>query len=251
MSVTEAPLFVAVLIATVGGLLSFVSPCVMPLVPGYIGYLSGTIVGSEQAPPRRTLILHACAFVLGFAMLFTVFGLAVGQFLTRWQQGIDYIRWFGGVVIILLGIHMLGLLRIPFLDREARVHAQDWLPRESLGSSFLLGVFFAAGWSPCIGIILSGIFAVAATQAARAGLLFFFYAVGLGIPFILTAVAFGSITPFLRRLNRRLGLVTAISGIFLIVIGVMLLTDQFVRLARYTPWIEAPEIITAIGLLLP
>jgi cytochrome c-type biogenesis protein len=105
-------------------------------------------------------------------------------------------------------------------------------------SSFLLGVFFAAGWSPCVGIILSSIFAVAATQGARAGVLFFFYALGLGIPFILTALAFSWAAPFLRRMNRHLGIISAISGVFLIVVGVMLLTDQFVRLATILPIYE-------------
>ncbi|HEX2280275.1 MAG TPA: cytochrome c biogenesis protein CcdA, partial [Thermomicrobiales bacterium] len=111
-------------------------------------------------------------------------------------------------------------------------------PKGRLTSSFLLGVFFAAGWTPCVGVILSGIFAIAATEGARSGVLFFAYAIGLGIPFILTALAFGSITPLLKRLNRRLGVVSAVSGAFLIVVGVLLLTDSFARLATYAPVIE-------------
>lgn len=188
--------------------------------------------------PRRILLIHALTFVLGFATIFTVFGIAVGQFLTNIQSGLDYLRWFGGIAVIVLGVHTIGLMRIPLLDRQAKVNAEDRLPRGRLVSSFLLGVFFAAGWSPCVGIILSSIFAVAATQGARAGVLFFAYAVGLGIPFILTALAFGWAAPFLRRMNRHLGLVSAISGIFLIVVGVMLLTDQFTRLATFLPLYE-------------
>jgi len=245
MTVTEAPLILAALIAVVGGLLSFLSPCVLPLVPGYLGYLTGTIVGGATTPPRRQLLIHALAFVLGFAVVFTIFGIAVGQFLERWQTGLDYLRWFGGIAVVLLGIHTLGLIRIPFLERDTRVSAQDRLPRGRIGSSFLLGVFFAAGWSPCVGAILSGIFAIAATQGARAGVLFFFYALGLGIPFIVTALAFGWITPQLRRLNRHLGLVSAISGVFLIIVGVLLLTNQFERLARYAPVIGEPEFLTS------
>lgn len=245
MTVTEAPLILAALIAVVGGLLSFLSPCVLPLVPGYLGYLTGTIVGGATTPPRRQLLIHALAFVLGFAVVFTIFGIAVGQFLERWQTGLDYLRWFGGIAVVLLGIHTLGLIRIPFLERDTRVSAEDRLPRGRIGSSFLLGVFFAAGWSPCVGAILSGIFAIAATQGARAGVLFFFYALGLGIPFIVTALAFGWITPQLRRLNRHLGLVSAISGVFLIIVGVLLLTNQFERLARYAPVIGEPEFLTS------
>ncbi|CAN5608140.1 cytochrome c biogenesis protein CcdA [soil metagenome] len=244
MTITEAPLFFAAFIAVVGGVLSFLSPCVLPLVPGYLGYLTGTVVGGSTTPPRRQLLIHSFAFVLGFALLFTVFGIAVGQFLERWQAGLDYIRWFGGIAVIILGVHMIGILKIPLLDRQAKVSAEDKLPRGKIGSSFLLGVFFAAGWSPCVGAILSGIFAIAATQGARAGVLFFFYAVGLGIPFILTALAFGWITPLLRRMNQHLGLVSAVSGIFLIVVGVLLLTNQFERLARFAPIIDEPEILT-------
>ncbi len=244
MTITEAPLLFAAFIAVIGGLLSFLSPCVLPLVPGYLGYLTGTVVNDASAPPRRLLLLHSVAFVLGFAALFTVFGIAVGQFLERWQTGLDYIRWFGGIAIIILGIHTIGIVRIPFLDRQAKVSAEDRLPRGRLGSSFLLGVFFAAGWSPCVGAILSGIFAIAATQGTRAGVLFFFYALGLGIPFIVTALAFGWFTPLLRKMNQHLGLVSALSGVFLIFVGVLLLTNQFERLARFAPVVDEPEFLT-------
>lgn len=245
MTVIEAPLLLAIFTAIIGGMLSFISPCVMPLVPGYLGYLTGTIVTGSVTPPRRQLLLHALVFVVGFAVVFTVFGIAVGQFLERWQTGLDYLRWFGGIAVIVLGVHTIGLIRIPFLERQARVSAEDRLPRGRLGSSFLLGVFFAAGWSPCVGAILSGIFAIAATEGMRAGVLFFFYAVGLGIPFIATALAFGWITPLLRRMNQHLGLVSAVSGAFLVIVGVLLLTNQFERLARYAPVIEEPEFLTS------
>jgi cytochrome c-type biogenesis protein len=216
----------------------------MPLVPGYLGYLTGTVVGDAVSPPRRQLLMHSLVFVLGFALVFTVFGIAVGQFLERWQTGLDYVRWFGGIAVILLGVHTIGIIRLPFLERQAKVSAEDRLPKGRLGSSFLLGVFFAAGWSPCVGAILSGIFAIAATQGARSGVLFFFFALGLGIPFIITALAFSWITPLLRKMNRQLGLVSAVSGVFLIVVGVLLLTNQFERLARYAPVIDEPEFLT-------
>jgi cytochrome c-type biogenesis protein len=244
MTIIEAPLVLAAFIAVTGGLLSFISPCVMPLVPGYLGYLTGTVVGDATSPPRRQLLMHSLVFVLGFALVFTVFGIAVGQFLERWQAGLDYVRWFGGIAVILLGVHTIGIIKLPFLERQAKVSAEDRLPKGRLGSSFLLGVFFAAGWSPCVGVILSGIFAIAATQGARAGVLFFFFALGLGIPFIITALAFSWITPVLRRMNRHLGLVSAVSGVFLIVVGVLLLTNQFERLARFAPVIDEPEFLT-------
>lgn len=247
MTVAEAPLIFGIFVAVLGGLLSFLSPCVLPLVPGYLGYLSGSIVGGNEDPPRRHLLAHSIAFVVGFALLFTIFGIAIGQFLERWQAGIDIVRWIGGIAVIVLGIHIIGIVKIPILDRQAKISAEGRLPRGRLGSSFLLGIFFAAGWSPCVGAILSGIFAIAATQGARAGVLFFAFAVGLGIPFIITSVAFGSITPLLRRMNRHLGAVSAVSGAFLIVVGVLLLTNQFERLAQFAPVIGEPEFLTQAG----
>lgn len=238
MTVVDAPLLVGIVIASFGGLLSFLSPCVLPLVPGYLGFLTGSVVSTDATPARRQLLGHSLAFVAGFAAVFTVAGIALGQFILQLQNGLDYVRWFGGIAVIILGIHTMGLLRIPILDRQAKFSAEDNLPRGRLTSSFLLGVFFAAGWSPCVGVILSGIFAVAATQGAKAGVLFFAYAVGLGIPFVLTALAFGSISPLLRQMNKRLGLVSAVSGAFLIVVGVLLLTASFTRLATYAPVFE-------------
>lgn len=239
-TVESAPLALALLLAALGGLLSFLSPCVLPLVPGYLGYLSGSVVTVGATPPRRQLLLHALAFVVGFALLFTVAGIALGRFLTNVQDALGWLRWIGGVAVIALGIHTLGIVRIPLLERQAKVSAEDRLPRGKLTSSFLLGVFFGAGWSPCVGTILSGIFALSATQGARAGLLFFTYALGLGIPFLLTALAFGSAAPALRRLNRHHRLISVVSGAFLIGIGVLLLTDSFVRLAALAPPIEPP-----------
>lgn len=269
------PLIVGIPLAFLGGFLSFVSPCVLPLVPGYIGYLAGTSVAAGSAPPRRALLLNGLAFVLGFSAVFTIVGVAIGQLLTNVQEAQGYVRWIGGVVIIMLGFHTLGLIRIPFLNRTIKVqpgagflggprgrlgivaqpHAaperggETHLPvaerRSALGMfgrSFLIGTFFAAGWSPCVGPILTGIYGVVGAQPANGGLLLFVYSLGLGVPFLWGALLFGKASGMLRRVNRYYGVISIVSGLFLIGIGVLLLTDTMARLARYAPAINIPGV---------
>ncbi len=274
--VQGTPLIFGIPLAFLGGFLSFVSPCVLPLVPGYIGYLAGTSVAAGSAPPRRTLLLNGLAFVLGFSAVFTIFGVAIGQFLTNVQSAQGYVRWIGGVVIIILGFHTLGLIRIPFLNRTIKVQpGADFLSgtrgrlgivahppatperggetrgmpvverrsaMSTFGRSFLIGTFFAAGWSPCVGPILTGIYGVVGAQPANGGILLFAYSLGLGVPFLWVALLFGTASGMLRRVNRYYGVISIVSGLFLIGIGVLLLTDTLARLAQYAPAISIPGV---------
>ncbi len=270
---TGTPLVFGLPLALLGGLLSFVSPCVLPLVPGYIGYLAGTAVTERTAFPRRALLLNGLAFVLGFSAVFTIVGVAVGQFLTNVQSAQGYVRWIGGVVVILLGFHMLGLIRIPLLHRTMKMQPATGLQRRDdhfgtvahpsagsapagqatgpvrasaaplmFGRSLLVGVFFAAGWSPCVGPILTGIYGVVGSQPANGGILLFAYSLGLGIPFLCVALVFGRAAAALRHINRYYGAISLVSGLFLIAIGVLLLTDTMARLARYAPAINLPGV---------
>lgn len=243
------PLVFGLPLAVIGGLLSFVSPCVLPLVPGYVGYLAGTAVDEGAIGRRRSLVANGLAFVLGFSAVFTFFGIAVGQFLTSVQAAQGYVRWIGGIAVVVLGFHMLGLIHIPLLDRTFRARvpvgggAADALQRgewRALARSFIVGIFFAAGWSPCVGPILGGIYSIAGAQPAHGGLLLFAYSLGLGVPFLLVAVLFGRVAALLHRVNRYYGAISLASGLFLIAIGVLLLTDTFARLARYAPAFSVP-----------
>lgn len=235
--IASAPLLVAVALAFAGGLLSFLSPCVFPLVPAFLGHLAGASLRAEQAPSRGLLLSRALAFVLGFAAVFTATGIAIGAFIDALLAGLDVMRVIGGLAVIALGVHTAGLITIPWLYREARLVSRAIEPG-SVASSFLVGVFFAAGWSPCIGTILTGIFALATTQAAQAGLLFFVYSLGLGLPFILAALVLEGFSDWLRRVNRRRRLLSLVSGGFLVLVGVLLLTNSFAWLAALLPPVE-------------
>ena len=274
VGVEGAPLVVGAVLAFAGGVLSFVSPCVLPLVPGYIGHLAGATVAPGETPSRRALLMNGLAFVIGFAAVFTVVGIGIGLFLTNVQAAQGWVRWIGGVLVILMGLHTTGLVRIPFLNRTAKVHYKgtrnehrgtsatrlvaagvgtvspsmldarsSFLPAlPVLGRSFLVGVFFAAGWSPCVGPLLTGIFGVVAAQPASGGVLLFVYSLGLGVPFLLIALLFGRASGLLRRANRYYGAISLVSGAFLILVGVLLLTDTLARLSVYAPAIQIPGV---------
>lgn len=219
----------SILIAIGAGLLSFFSPCVLPMVPIYIGYLSGAAVTPEGiVTARRTAVAHAAAFVLGFTLIFVAIWSALSA-LTFIFTKTDLAR-FAGVILVIFGIHFIGIIRIPFLYQEARVEVRN----RPLGypTSLLTGMAFAAGWTPCIGPTLSGVIALATQEATvwqGTGLLIA-YAAGLGVPFLLTAFALGSATKFLKQLSPHLRKVEIASGVLLLLMGLLLLTDNFQKL---------------------
>ena len=215
------------------GVLSFVSPCVLPLVPAYLGYLSGTaVVSDEQSTSRRWVtFLHALGFVLGFSAIFTILGASMGLLSQLFFGLMPVFQKIGGIVLIVFGLHMVGLFKIPFLYREWRLEAR---PDNKWGilSSFLVGTIFAAAWTPCIGPILSGILVLASTSGSvgQGALLLFVYSVGLGIPFLLAGLSLDWATPLLRRLNRYGRAISILSGILLVVMGYFVFTDRLFKL---------------------
>jgi cytochrome c-type biogenesis protein len=221
-----------VLVAFAAGLLSFLSPCVLPLIPSYVGYLTGMSVDELQRR-RGTAVLHGLWFVAGFSLVFVLLGAAasaVGTLLRDYQQ---WVARVGGVLLILFGIYLLGIVRPLFLMREWRVE----LARKPLGyfGSGLVGVTFGAAWTPCIGPILGGILTLAATSAGLVqgmGLLAV-YALGLAIPFLVTALALDRFLVWFQRFRPYIVWVDRIAGVLLILLGVLLVTDSFTVLAGY------------------
>ena len=218
-------------IAFLGGLASFLSPCVFALVPAYIGYLSGRAVGSQDNSRFYTLS-HGLAFVLGFSTVFILLGLgasAIGSLLFDLRP---YLTKIGGVVVIIFGLHMTGVIRIPFLQYDVR--KQD-APDKRFGyaSSFLLGVFFSAGWSPCVGPILGTILTLSLSTGsiAQGFWLLVAYSFGLAIPFLIAAVEIGLVTNFIKKYGSVVRYVEIAMGVLMIVIGALLFFGRFEQVA--------------------
>jgi cytochrome c-type biogenesis protein len=222
----------SIFIAFGAGLLSFFSPCVLPLVPVYIGYLSGAAVTPEGiVTARRSAVTHAAAFVLGFTLIFVAIWSALSVLLVFFSK-LD-IAHLGGVILIVFGIHFIGIVRIPFLYQERRVE----VGQRPLGyaTSLLTGMAFSAGWTPCIGPTLSGVIALATQEQTvlQGTFLLLAYAAGLGVPFLLTAFALGSATRALKKLSPHLRKVEIASGLLLLTMGILLVTDKFTILNSF------------------
>jgi cytochrome c-type biogenesis protein len=223
-------------IAFLAGLVSFISPCVLPLVPAYLCLLTGEsledLKAEATAAVRAQTLAHALAFVSGFTIIFVALGLtasAVGGALNDHRTLISQV---GGIIVVILGLQMMGMIRIPFLMMDARAHVQH--DRRTFWTSLLVGMAFAAGWSPCIGPILAGILAIASQQHnGEAALLLFAYSVGLAVPFLATALAIGAILPLLNRIKRFLPAIEFAAGAFLIVVGLVLVNNAFLVVAGW------------------
>ncbi|HWC12964.1 MAG TPA: cytochrome c biogenesis protein CcdA [Actinomycetota bacterium] len=215
------------------GALSFLSPCVLPLVPGYVSYMSGLGGTETEARSPRRAGLMALLFVAGFTTVFVPLGVTaslLGSFLD--QNRVLFTR-IGGAFIILMGLVFLGVIKIPLLYREARFH-----PTPNAGSlgSFVLGLAFAFGWSPCIGPILGASLTLAAGQdPSRGALLLLFYSLGLGVPFVLAGLGIARLTGVVAALRRHTRVLMTTSGVLLIVMGLLFMTDSLFRMSI---WIQ-------------
>jgi cytochrome c-type biogenesis protein len=221
-----------VLISFTAGLLSFLSPCVLPLIPSYVTFVTGLTLEDVQHS-RKTALVHALLFVFGFTLIFLALGAtatAVGRLLVVHRLWISRI---GGLLVILLGLYLLGAFNMRFLSRERRIQITD-KPLGYLGT-VLVGIAFGAGWSPCIGPILGGILTYTATQSElRRGLvLLLAYSLGLAIPFLLAAVAVERFLAFFARFRSKLAWVDRVAGALLIVVGVLMMTNYLTILNGY------------------
>ena len=227
--------------ALLAGLLSFVSPCVLPLVPPYLCYMAGVSVDdfrggagvSARAGARGALLSASIAFVLGFSTVFVALGAGastIGHFLRVWQEPL---AMAAGVLIIVIGLNFLGILKIPLLSREARFRSEG--KPASVLAAYVMGLAFAFGWTPCIGPILATILAVAASQESlRAGvLLLAAYSLGLGIPFLAAAFAIRGFLAFARRIRRHMQKIEIAAGLLLAGTGLLMAIGSFEKIAIF------------------
>lgn len=229
---------VGIISAFIFGFLSFISPCVLPIVPGYLSFISGVSFEEIQrsvsfSKVRQRIFFNSIFFVLGFSVIFIILGAsasAVGQFL---REQLTILSKIAGVIIVIFGIHMTGIFKIPFLNYEKRFHTFS-KPMGWLGS-FVVGVAFAFGWTPCIGPVLASILAIAAQQETigEGVILLAFYSAGLGIPFLITGISVTAFYKVFDKFKRHLHKVEIVGGVLLIVIGILIFTNYITVLSAY------------------
>lgn len=224
--------------AFIFGLLSFASPCVMPLIPSYLSFITGLSFedltgGQDRKRIRKITILNSLFFILGFSSVFILLGASssfIGRFLFDYK---DIIRKVGGILIIIFGLYVTGILKLGFLTREKKVHLQE-KPIGYFGS-FLVGITFAAGWTPCVGPVLGSIL-LYASQSESVGYgvqLLSVYSFGLGLPFFVSSLALNTFLSYFRRFQRYLKVIDLISGILLIIAGILIFTNYLQTITGY------------------
>tara|TARA_B100001093_G_scaffold497223_1_gene543897 strand:- start:111 stop:818 length:708 start_codon:yes stop_codon:yes gene_type:complete len=222
---------IELIVAFGAGLISFLSPCVLPLIPGYISFISGSSI-SELLEKKNINLIPIILFTIGFSSVFIIFGAAstyLGQVLLNNSY---YLRLFAGLVIIILSLHMIGIINIKFLNYEKRIHTNI---NTHYFSPILIGMAFAFGWTPCIGPILGSILALAATEESinRGMFLLTSYSLGLALPFILSGYLIQKFLIFSKNFKKNINIITKIGGIILLITGILILTNQLQALGYY------------------
>ncbi len=234
--------------ALLGGLLSFLSPCVLPLIPSYVSFITGIsfedFKTGDKARIRRLTIINSSAFVLGFSTVFVVLGVSssyAGKFFAIYY---DQIRIIGGIIIIIMGLYVMGVLKLNFLASDRRIHLK-LKPKGHFGS-FIAGLAFGAGWTPCIGPILGSILLIASTtgSAMHGFKLLLAYSAGLAIPFVTTAVLINSFISHFSIIQKYMRPIMILSGVLLIGFGIILLTDNVYMLLSIAPDLGVDDLMT-------
>ena len=229
---------ISVLVAFTAGLISFLSPCILPMIPSYLAFITGISLeelsqDKNLKKVRKSVIANSLFFILGFSILFIAMGASatfIGKFLAK------NIRWFeiiGGSLVVILGLHFAGLFKLKFLEREKKIH----LEKKPLGyvGTVLVGMAFGAGWTPCVGPILGSILTMAAAtqNVAKGVILLISYSIGLGIPFLLTGLLIHKFFEYFKTIRKYFRVITLVGGILLVIIGLLLITGYFTTISSF------------------
>ncbi len=227
------------------GLLSFLSPCVLPIVPGYLCFLAGTsldkIASGEDASKERNVFYFALSFVFGFSTVFILLGASATLLSGLIYEYLDILRVVGGIIIIIFGIHFMQIIQLPFLNRDTRYQIESYRP--GIVGSYVIGLSFAFGWTPCIGPILGSVLSIAASsETVTYGIvLLMLYSAGLGIPFLLAAYAINGFMRFLSKIRNYIRAIEIFTGVLLVIFGILILTNRIQELAfffiKYFPFL--------------
>lgn len=226
--------FSLIISAFIAGVLMFLAPCTLPLVPAYLGFISGVSAQDLKDPQkaksaRLKIFLNGLFFVLGFSAVFIILGTAAGLFGQTFFQYRIWLSRIGGIFVILFGLFMLNVVKIPFLTRETQFKAPAVFKNARAVNSFILGATFGFGWTPCVGPILGSILALAAASATvgQGAFLLAVFSLGLAMPFLVIAIGIGSASAYIEKLGKYLGIVSTIGGLFLIFLGILIFTEKF------------------------
>ena len=222
---------VTVIVAFIAGLFSFVSPCVLPLIPGFLAYLSGTSAGEQGS--RLKVFMNSVAFVLGFSVIFALLGVLLNTVLERVSYDVQtWLSRLGGVIIILFALYILGLIKLSFLEREHKLKVTKKFSITYV-TSFVFGAAFAVGWTPCVSAILGSVFALAVTKPALGFVLLISYALGLGIPFLIVGLFTTQATRLISRSATVLKYFNIVVGILLLILGILVFTNKLNVVANF------------------
>lgn len=222
------------------GLLTFLAPCTLPLVPAYLGFISGVDQEALKNPEtaasaRRKIFLNGLAFIVGFSLIFIAFGVLAGFAGTALAPYRIWLARIGGILVILFGLFMLGFFKLPFFQADKRIPIPKWLTLGKPSSSLFIGGTFALGWTPCVGPILGSILLLAGTSgtALQGGVMLTVFSFGLAIPFLIIALAFSRATAYIDKISKYLKAISVVGGVFLILLGILLATDNFGLTIQY------------------
>lgn len=230
---------VSLILAFSAGLLSFLSPCVLPLVPAYISYITGTSIGDSDSKKSNIYVLYkSIGFIIGFSIIFIIMGASITSIGKVFIKNQSIFRKISGILIFIFGLHTTGIFKIKLFYREKRFLSFN--NTNGAFGSVLMGMAFAAGWTPCVGPILSSILVYASSMEtiSRGIILLVFYSLGLAVPFILTALAIESLSSKISRLGKYLNLISIISGLLMILMGILIFTNKMGILSQYLNFIN-------------